>query len=185
MKIEDIANVYQGITLSRIKKYKTHETEKVPIYSFRETEERFIDLPVDRDKIVEIPFTKEGMILLNLTSHRASIIDKSEEGMVIPSTFMFLIIKDKVNPLYLEWYFNESSDFSRKVQMIKQGSVVASISVQGLREMNIDVPPKDIQDKISNILRLRKRKIALFEEEDYLYKQLIKYINQGGLNNDK
>lgn len=184
MKIEDIADIYQGITLSRI---KTHdlEIEKCLIYSFVDGEENYVDIPKDEKLKLEIPFTKKNMVLLNLTSHRASIIEDNEEGMVIPSTFIILEPKKEVSPHYLEWYINEDRDFYKNLQIIKQGSIILTIPIQSFREIGVNLPSMEVQEKISRISKLIKKNKKLQEEKEELLKDILKHINQEGTKYDK
>lgn len=184
MKIEDIANIYQGITISRIKNHKG-KTEKCLIYSFVDSEKNYIDIPKDEDLRSEIPFTKKNIVLLNLTSHRASIIEDGEEGMVIPSTFIVLEPQKYVNPYYLEWYLNDDRSFYKNLQIIKQGSIIQTIPIQSFREIKINLPPLEVQQKIGNISKFIKRSRSLFEEKEKLLKDMLIYINQEGVKYDK
>ncbi|MBU5428429.1 restriction endonuclease subunit S [Tissierella pigra] len=184
MKIADIANIYQGITLSRIKNHKG-ETEKCLIYSFVDSEENYIDIPKDENLRAEIPFTKGDIVLLNLTSHRASIIQDGEEGMVIPSTFIVLEPQRYINPYYLEWYLNDDRDFYKNLQIIKQGSIIQTIPIQSFREIKINLPPIKVQEKIGNVSKMIKQSRNLFEEKEKLLKDMLIYINQEGIRYDK
>lgn len=185
MRIEDIADVYQGITLSRIRNSKNDDIEKTLIYSFIDGGKRYIMIPKDKESNSEIPFTKKDMILLNITSFRASIIEEHEEGMVIPSTFIILSAKDGVNPIYLEWYINEGQAFYKSLYLIKQGSVITSIPIQSLREIEVDIPSIEIQNKIANMSNLMKQRKKLLEKKEKLFKDILKYINQEAMKNDK
>lgn len=184
MKIEDIAEVYQGITLSRIKN-KDVETEKHLIYSFLDEEKNYIEVPKDNKSKAQIPITKKGMVLLNLTSHRASVIEEEEQNMVIPSTFMVLVPNDKIIPEYLNWYINESIDFKRSIEIIKQGSIVLSIPIQSFKEMKINASDITVQKSISNISKLIKKNKSLIEEKESLLKKVLKHINQEAQKHDK
>lgn len=184
MKIEDIANIYQGIILSRIKNQDV-QTEKCPIYSFIEDEDNYVEIPKDNEYKSQIPFTKKNMVLLNLTSHRASIIEEDEEDMVIPSTFIVLEPNGEVDSVYLEWYINESRDFKKSLHIIKQGSAILTIPIQGFKEIKVKLPPIEVQQKISRISKLMKEEKRLREEKEELFKKVLKYINQEGIINDK
>ena len=184
MKIEKIANIYQGITISRIKNHK-EKTEKYQIYSFVDGEENYINIPKEEKLRSEIPFTKRDMVLLNLTSHRASIVEEGEENMVIPSTFIVLEPQKNINPYYLEWYLNDDRDFYKNLQIIKQGSIIQTIPIQSFREIKINLPPMEVQQKIGNISKMIKRSRSLFEEKEKLLKDMLIYINQEGVKYDK
>lgn len=184
MKVADVAKVYQGITLSRIKNIDV-ETEKHLIYSFLDEEENYIQIPIDNQSKSQIPITRKDMILLNLTSHRASIIEEDEEGMVVPSTFMVLIPNGRVMPEYLEWYINESTDFKRNIELIKQGSIIQIIPIQQFKEMDINIASLHLQEKIGNMSKLIKKNKRLVEEKEELLKEVLKHINQEDIKYDK
>lgn len=184
MKVEDMAKVYQGITLSRIKN-KDVETEEYRIYSFLDEEENYIQVPIDNKSKAQIPITKKDMVLLNLTSHRASIIEEDEEGMVVPSTFMVLIPNERVIPEYLEWYINESTDFKRNIELIKQGSIIQIIPIQLFKEMKINIASLNVQEEIGHMSKLIKKNKRLVEEREELLKEVLKHINQEDIKYDK
>ena len=58
-----------------------------------------------------------------------------------------------------------------------QGSIVRALSVQMLRELEVPIPPLDVQRKIGKIYKLRKIKGKLLFErnilENELYNQLM------------
>lgn len=77
---------------------------------------------------------------------------------------------DNVNNKYL-YYILSSPDFYRKADLVALGAAQRTISLKNLRDMEVNLPPRPIQDKIASILSAYddmidncKRQIALLEE---------------------
>lgn len=77
---------------------------------------------------------------------------------------------DNVNNKYL-YYILSSPDFYRKADLVALGAAQRTISLKNLRDMEVNLSPRPIQDKIASILSAYddmidncKRQIALLEE---------------------
>ena len=114
------------------------------------------------------------MVLIGITSYKAFVIDENYIGRVIPSYFAIVDLdKEKVDPYYFTWYFNEEESVKKQLTIAKQGSSIKSLSVQMLRELEIVIPPIEIQKKIGKIYYLRKLKEKKLYEKEILERTLI------------
>jgi type I restriction enzyme M protein len=91
-----------------------------------------------------------------------------------------LSLKQKINPLYVEWYLN--TKFAR-VQMERavKGVAQPDLHLEEIRSIKIPIPPREIQDEIAGIMdeayKKRREKLAKAKElldsiESYLLEQL-------------
>ena len=183
MKIEDIAEVTVGVILSRVKAKPGEEHVKVPILTIqdlnRETGDYSIEEEITVEEINPNKYNSEllshkGMVLIGITSYKAFVIDENYIGRVIPSYFAIVDLdKEKVDPYYFTWYFNEEESVKKQLTIAKQGSSIKSLSVQMLRELEVVIPPIEIQRKIGKIYYLRKLKEKKLYEKGILERNLI------------
>lgn len=183
MRLEEIAEVTQGIPLNRIRVYKGRETEKKMVYSF-ERHENEIVIPKRTDQ--EIPLIEEDTILFNLVSYRAKKAIKDDLGKVLPSNYISIKVKtDKVVcPNYLAWYMDQAESFRRELHKLKQGTTVRSLPVHEIRKMKLNLPSLEVQEKIGSLNWLNRKKEDLFIEKQELIKKTMISINEEVINND-
>lgn len=183
MKLEDIADVTQGITLSRIRIKENMETEERTVYSF-ETESK-IKVPKDIEKTDQnIPVVTNDIILFNITSYNAKKATEKDIGKIVPSNYVIIKVKDKkVNTDYLAWYMDQSESFKRELHKLKQGSTVLSVSINEFRKINIKLPKLSFQQKIGKINDLNRRREELFLERQELLQKLLITINEEEMQN--
>lgn len=179
MKLEEIANISQGIPLNRIRIKKGMKTRKEHVYSFEKESEMLIPLDIDETQ-QKIPLAKEDMIVLNLTSYNAKKIEKESIGKIIPSNYIIIEIKNKniVDPDYLEWYIDKSQSFARELHKIKQGSIVLSIPINELRSIRLKLPSIDFQRKLGKVSKLNKKREELYRERKELIEKLLITVNE-------
>ncbi|MCF6461742.1 restriction endonuclease subunit S [Clostridium sp. Cult3] len=183
MRLEDIADITQGITLSRIRVKENMETEERTVYSF-ETESK-IQVPKDIEKTDQnIPIITDDIILFNITSYNAKKATEKDIGKIVPSNYVIIRVKDKnVNTDYLAWHMDQSESFKRELNKLKQGSTVLSVSINEFRKMNIKLPKLSLQEKIGRINDLNRRREELFLERQKLIEKLLMTINEEEMQN--
>lgn len=178
MKLEDIADITQGITLSRIRIEKNMETEERTVYSF-ETES-IIKVPKEIEKSgQDIPVITEDIILFNITSYNAKKATGKDLGKIVPSNYVMVKVRDEnVDPDYLAWYMDQSESFGRELHKLKQGSTVLSISINEFRKVEIKLPSLEFQKKIGKINNLSRRRAEIFLERQNLIEKALIAINE-------
>ena len=121
--------------------------------------------------------SKENVVVIGLTVHRAYVIEKHHVGKIIPSNFAYLYLDEsKIDLNYFTWYFNEHPNIKRQLQVATQGSIIMALSVQMLRELEIDLPSMETQRKLGKIYELRHRKEKALYEKNILEKDLYKQL---------
>ncbi|HSH35105.1 restriction endonuclease subunit S [Schnuerera sp.] len=183
MRLEDIADITQGITLSRIRIEDNMEVEDKIVYSF-ETESK-VKVPKDVKKVNQnIPVIEKDMILFNITSYNAKKATKEDLGKIVPSNYVIVKIKDEnVNSDYLAWYMDQSESFRREIHKLKQGSTVLSISINEFRKMSIKLPRLEFQQKLGKINNLNRKRKELFIERQTLIEKSLITINEEEMRN--
>lgn len=186
MKIADIGNVIHGVTLSRIEPKTLEESEAYKLFTIQELNEEISMFPSKvEDKIIEVSkerfdslyLAKDNMVIIGLTSFKAIEVTNKQIGKVIPSNFAFIELDvNKAEPAYFSWYFNEHSNTEKQLQIAMQGTIIRALSVQMLRELEIVLPPLDVQRAIGKVYELKRRKEKLLYEKNTLEEQLYKGI---------
>lgn len=168
-KLGKIGSIKQGVVLSRVKG-RNGEPEKVfPLLTIgrllQEEEgipaEGQTEVSVAQSKESNLKLAREGMILIGLTSfHRAAVLTKEQEGMVIPSNFLILEFPGGImDAHYFAWYFNENPRMKEQKSRIIHGEgKVKVLSIQEIRQMEVEIPDLVTQMAIGNLYSLQQKK---------------------------
>ncbi len=97
----------------------------------------------------------------------------SDEKIVLSQRLFGLKIKKEFNPRYV-YYYMFSKKFQAELSGRATGSTVTGLRQPELLKCNINIPEKEIQDKIANILKSIDRKIDLNNKiNNNLYEQAV------------
>jgi len=143
------------------------------------------EIHVLQEKGKNLPITREGMVLVNLTGHRAVSVRTEHTGKLVPSNFAIIEPKKNLDATYLEWYLNEHPFCRKQLQISTQGTTVAALSIQMLRFLQVELPSMNQQQTIGNMNRILDRKKRLVNERVQLEGQLVKYLSLGYLKEEK
>lgn len=188
MKLENLGKVNHGLTISRITAKPDETQEEIPLFTMQDLniELGSYDLKsegktvsVSKENFDKDLLSKENIVVVGLTVHKAYKIEYHHIGKIIPSNFAYIYLDEsKIDSNYFTWYFNDHPNVKRQLQIATQGSMgIMALSVQMLRELEIDLPDIETQRKIGKVYELRhKKEKALYEknllEKDF-YKQLM------------
>lgn len=186
--LESCATVSQGAILSRIKGNPVADSVKLSLYTMKEMNEslgiefhgsveKLQEVYVPKEKLKELPISKEGMILVNLTGHQAVSVRPEHSGRLIPSNFAVIEPYRRLEPIYLEWFFNKHPECLRQLRIATQGSIVAALSIKMLRELKLEIPTIEKQKMIGSMNRTLDRKRRLVNERLQLEEQLLKQLS--------
>ena len=178
MKLHEVCDVQYGQKTSRYQTLEGKNTARVPVYSYYDSDKRYT--VVNKEDLEKLLLSKAGMVLLNASSHRAELVDRKEEGKVIPSSFIVLQPKN-IDPQYLTWHLNHDHYFKHQLQKALQGSSIGIISVQHVKDLHIRFPDQKTQKMIGAIVDLKERKEELVKEREALVDQILKHINREGI----
>lgn len=183
----NIGKVTHGVTLSRIEAKPLEEFEIFKLFTMQDlsketgqyelkVEDQYVE--VSKSKFNKSLLSKKNLIIIGLTSYKAMVVNFEHENKVIPSNFATIELNiTKIDPSYFTWYFNEHPKVQKQLQIAMQGSIIKALSVQMLRDLEINLPPLELQQIIGKVYELRNRKEKLLFEkkllEEKLYKQLI------------
>lgn len=186
LKISDIGNVIHGVTLSRVEPKPLEEKMTYSLFTIQELNEELSKFSIEyyekkvevsKEKFDKTYLAKENMVIIGLNSFKSIAVNEKILGKVIPSNFAFIEFDtEKVDPIYFSWYFNEHPDIERQLKIVMQGTILRALSVQMLRELNIILPPINVQRKIGRIYVLQKKKEKLLYEKSILEERLYKGI---------
>lgn len=181
-----------GLTLSRIEAKPGEAFQGFELFTMQElsketgnndvnVQSQFIK--VSEKRLKDLTLSKQGMVVIGLTSYKAFVITKAYENRVIPSNFAYLQCDEGIDPDYVAWYFNEHPQIQKQLTLAMQGSIIRALSVQMLRELKIEVPPLALQKKIGSIYQLKsKRQKLLIEkrklEEKLMNQLMIQYLKE-------
>jgi restriction endonuclease S subunit len=186
MKLSEIGDLRIGLVLSR-KIYEEGQTEKFD-YNAITLSSSMISGIIDRSKcdtysaakpVKKRYLTAENDVLIRLSEpNTATFIDKKLSGLVVPSQFVVLKVKQKgISPEFIAWALN-SIHVKKQIEQYKSGTSLKTISAADLGEVEITILPYDEQDKIIKINRLYQKESELLS----IYKKNRESLYKGVLN---
>ncbi|MFI3211325.1 MAG: hypothetical protein R3Y64_09810, partial [Peptostreptococcaceae bacterium] len=135
-------------------------------------------ISISKDDFSKEILSKKDMVVIGLTVHKACVISKEHTKKIIPSNFAYVVLnKRKIDPYYFTWYFNEHPQIKKVLQVATQGSSLRALSVQMLRELDIELIDIKSQKKIGQIYHLNLQKERLLKEKLDLEKKLYNNIS--------
>lgn len=174
-----------GLTLSRIEAKPGEAFQGFELFTMQELsketgnhdvkiQSQFIK--VSEKRLKDLTLSKQGMVIIGLTSYKAFVITKAYENRVIPSNFAYLQCDEGIDPDYVAWYFNEHPQIQKQLTLAMQGSIIRALSVQMLRELKIEVPPLALQQKLGSIYRLKSQRQKLLIEKQKLEEKVMNHL---------
>lgn len=188
MKLNNLVKeIRTGLVLGRVTKSNSEIRKLHKVITLKSLNE---DGEVDIKKLETI-FTEENVspkyltklndVVLRLSSpFHATSIDDSLSGMILPSNFCLLRgIKNIVIPEFLSFYLNSAAAKKQLLSQVSQ-STMNIIRTTTIKELELELPTLEIQNKIVNIINLyRKEKRLLGNliiEKEKIRNQTIKTL---------
>ena len=188
MLLGEIARIRVGMVVSRKKAEIDLEVKaEYPMLTLKniQAEGFFTNEPIENFKFKETIdsefFTREGQILFRLNHpNTAVLIEKTHEGLLIPSYFAIIEITDpNILPGFVAWYLNTDMV---KGELLKSqaGTNIPTTNKQVLEKIKIPELDRSKQRVIAEIQRLYGEECRLFQqlmiERDKLYKTVTRSI---------
>jgi len=185
-----MARIKVGLVVSRKKAEVDLEAKaEYPMLTLKniQAEGFFTSEPIEKFKFKETIdtefFTREGHILFRLNHpNTAVLIEKTYEGLLIPSYFAIIEITDpNVLPGFVAWYLNTDKV---KGELLKSqvGTNIPTTNKQVLEKIEIPEFDRSKQHVVAEIHRLYGEECRLYQqlmiERDKLYKTVTRSIIQ-------
>ena len=193
-KISDVAEVQGGIVLSR----KEAKTQEESYCSYK----RLTLRAVDRTGSIHVSdledfyacesldnalFTSKGDVVVRLLSPMYPVyVENNYENILVPSQFAVLRVKDRevIMPEYLRLWLAQKS-IQDRVLDLESGTAQKAVKIKTILNLDISIPPLEVQKKAVMIDILSRRRECLYreliEEERTFTENLLENII-GGIN---
>jgi hypothetical protein len=178
MKLSHVANIRTGVVLSRKEALPLECEAKYTALNLKAVSEQGV---IDREalepyfaseRLKPECFTRERDVLLRLSAPYTAVwISEDDIDLLVPAYFAIIRTKQRLlDSLYLYWRLTKNRrDFYR---MASGATMMGTISSGYVGEMDIEVPPIELQREIGKLIRLAKREQGLLERLTYKKRQL-------------
>ena len=169
MKMDQISEIQTGLVLARKKAIsKDKETTKYKLLTLKSIDPlgllnpNFLDIFVSNSQLEKKYITKEGDIIIRLTSPYTSlVIDSDAKGIVIPSNFAIIrLMSELFCPEYISLYLN-SEKINRVFNKSAISTTIPLIKTSFLRNIDIVEKPLKIQEEIVEFNKLQQKEETL------------------------
>ncbi len=166
VKLDNIAEIKTGYTFRNgLKKYQKGKLGVIQMKDLKDYKIDFknIDFITD-DSIRENHYLKKNDILFKTRGEINSTYIFGKDILAVASApLIVLIVKaEDILPEYLNWYLNQKSA-KEYYNIISKGTSQKLISINNLKEMEIEVPSKEIQKHIVELDSLLKKETETME----------------------
>lgn len=160
----DIANFIPGVNLSRIELEESGEKYRLYTAQLHQEDDWQPAVSIsDKEQVVvstqQLKVTCENDVVINLANAKAVIVKEAHSGRVISNNFVRVELDvSRVSPLFWVWHFNESKAVAQQKLFHLQGSAVPKLSLQMVRQFEIDLPDLKKQKEMGELyLHLRMK----------------------------
>lgn len=175
VKLKNVADILIGLPVSRYIDYEDGTSKEVIANkSIEEIDEDFEAEKVRISKIIKDQFiSKKQDILYKVQQQSFAKEITTETGLIIPNTYIIIRVdNEKVNPTFLAYYLNDPR-VEYEIQKYIDSPTIMKVSVSILKELNIQLPYIEIQNKYANIinkinLRIKEKKKSIECDEEII-----------------
>lgn len=192
VKLNEIAEIYQGSILTRIKPANQLDEVETDSISMQELSyyvgildsfDNYTKSKVSSSKLASCIFTKQKDIVVGLSSRKAMVIEEERSNKLLLSNFALVRVDvNKLDPYYFCWLFNENLQFQKSLEQKVQGSAnVFILPINTLKELELDLPNINIQRKVGLLYDLYRKRERLdkqiMEKEKLVINHQLNKIN--------
>ena len=176
MKIGDVAKFQNGFAFKSKDFKKNGEFPIIKIKELKDGEVKFFSdsacVDVDLDDGYRKYLVQEGDVLFALTGDpvnkpnplswvgRVSVYNHKEEALINQRVCKLLPTKN-VNPKYIYYFFRDFENFYRLASLATGSASQANISTKTIENVEIDLPPINVQNRVVEYLDAISKKIEI------------------------
>ena len=181
-QIDKIAKLQAGQLLTRIREVNDPNARGYVVYSGKHFIADSFQYESDdgkQDKVIRtdepVMLVEQGMLLISLTTNKAAIVRKENEGHLLTSNYVQVAYDvSKIDPNYFCYVYNESDEVKKQIAINEQGSsLVSRLSLQQLRRFELFCPSLEEQQRVGAIYRLQQQRELLKLEKIRLEKMAV------------
>ena len=194
MKIGDVAKFQNGFAFKSSDFKKNGKFPIIKIKELKDGEVKFFSdsvcVDVDLDAGYRKFLVQEGDVLFALTGDpvnkpnplswvgRVSVYNHKEEALINQRVCKLLPTK-KVNPKYIYYFFRDFENFYRLASLATGSASQANISTKAIENVEIDIPPINVQNRMIEYLDAISKKIEINNQiNDNLEQQAQVYFDK-------
>lgn len=140
------------------------------------------------DKPAEQHLINKGNVLFLSRGHRnwaVSIIDNCEDTIAVSHFFVLKIRNASVIPEYIAWYINQAPAQEYLHKIARRGTHIPIIPLSAFKELTVDLPDKETQNKIVELSNLMEKEKKLCNELQGKRSQLVNAISLKAIKTNK
>jgi len=172
MKLSEVANIVMGAAISRYKCDITSDSNKFSYSLFSQSmlsdkgmfQEHQAEM-FESNKDLSASCTKADDVIFGLRKPNQAVYINQNNSNLLVQSYMAIIRcnSDIVLPEYLAFKLNTADIQNQLSKSVQGGSMIQLLKVSHLREINIDIPSIEHQQKLINILKTGYSEIETLE----------------------
>lgn len=156
LKFKDFATFIQGQNRTRL-------SNKYMINSFYNMENFDHDLNLleesNHNTTLSNEFLNFGDIVISASLFKAVIVSTNHNSKIFDNNFIKVKVNyELVNPFYFVYLINENLEVKWQLDKELQGTLIKRLTIKALNEIKVEIPKKELQDKIGMAYKFTKNK---------------------------
>lgn len=180
MKLQDYATISAGTLTSRLKEdeagttYKLYDNQDFNRDSFEVSKgsgiPKYYKLANDSSKELVQP----GEVVISLTAQKAAVVQDATETYLLTFNFCKVKLNEKLDARYFVYWFNHSNEARRQIHRdVQTATQIKKISINSLRNLEINFPPIEEQQRVGKVFELFYKKRLLESKKNKLQEQYL------------
>lgn len=167
-KLNDIADIISGVPINRYK--KGENLKEYEVIQQRSMNKNINEIQFEKEnlsnKINERYYTKKGDIIYKLQGDNFAKLITTEKNAIVSHSFAIIRPNEKketYDPTFIENLLNDPAVANQIIRMT-DGTIIPKVSINVLKELELIIPPIEIQKEYSNLLKLINQRIEIYKE---------------------
>ncbi|HET6245895.1 MAG: restriction endonuclease subunit S [Bacteroidetes bacterium] len=175
--LKDIVEIFSGHTVrSRVENDLSGDVCAIQLKDLKNNYTEISGSP-HRIKSTGIPqkqFLQKGDILFITkgANNYALVFNKNYTAIALSVFFIIRVVSEKISPEFLAWYINQEKA-QGYLHTGKEGTMITNINKATLENMNVDIPSKENQERITEIHNLWQKEIQISNDITNLRQKII------------
>ena len=163
-KLGHLVDLQSGVPITRLGQAGTL-TKSTGDYQIFSVDSDVQYLSTDKQLDVVTP----DQVLVALIPQKIVAVPATEKPLIIGTNYVAVRPHQQLDARFLRWWFNESSEARRQIEVSAQGSMLTRLSMSALRSLMIELPTLSKQKTIGLLYEMQLQVTALTTQRRDLF----------------
>lgn len=185
MKLNECAEVTQGVFTNRIETPDlNNDSIQMQLLTLKEfnyllgadyrmSQEKDRSIYVKKEKVRPEFLTDTKSLVMHTLTQKVVWFPEEYKGLLLTNNFIKIQFSKEIDLHYMEWLLNEHPFIRRQIALFTEGSIISSLKLSSVKEIEIILPSLQKQHLIGKVAKLKRKKSNLLKEKNRLEQVLL------------